>query len=63
MLYVSDIMYYLQVRISMYKNDRPVAWVEFDGLGSDNDNWMSNNRIMKSTFSDIHIQKRFCQVK
>ena len=53
----------VQVRISIYKDGRQVAWTEFDGLGSDNENWIAKDRIIKSSYSDVHIDKTFCQFR
>jgi len=42
-----------QVAFVVYKGGRPVAHVVFNGEGSDNLNWLSKDRIISSSFTDI----------
>lgn len=42
-----------QVRLSVYKNNIEVFYVEFDAKGSDKMNWVDRNRILDSSASDI----------
>ena len=54
---------HVQVRISIYKDGRQVVWTDFDGLESNDENWIAKDRIIESSFSDVHIDKLFCKFK
>nr|KAG5707428.1 hypothetical protein BaRGS_005395 [Batillaria attramentaria] len=41
------------VRLGVYKNGVEVQFAEFNGTGSDYKNWMSNSRLLNSSWADL----------
>ena len=44
---------FFQVRVSMYKSDAEVAWVEFDGANSTKTDFFTPSRVLDSSYNDL----------
>lgn len=44
---------YLQVKIELNTQGKTMAFIEFDGRGSNSLNWFHNNRIIKTSWTDM----------
>ncbi|KAK7477234.1 hypothetical protein BaRGS_00031545, partial [Batillaria attramentaria] len=44
------------VRLSVYEHGREMAYVEFNGRGSNYMNWFSRDRIISSSWTDLRTQ-------
>ncbi|WAR31315.1 YL-like protein [Mya arenaria] len=42
-----------KVKVGLYKNNREVGYIIFNGVGSNYTNWFQSSRIMESTWSDL----------
>lgn len=49
----SDLFFYMQVRISMFKDNQEVAYFVFDAVGADRQSWFSKDRILYSSYTDV----------
>jgi hypothetical protein len=43
-----------QIRVSIYKNGLEKAWVEFNAIGANQNNWFDPSRIIASSYTDIN---------
>ena len=48
-----------QVRYSLYNNGLEVAFIEFNGTGSNIEDWFSNGRILEASWSDLDTSTTF----
>lgn len=43
----------MQIRVSIYKNGQEKAWIEFNSIGANQNNWFDPSRIIASSYTDI----------
>jgi len=53
------------VRYSLYTDGSEVAYVEFNGTGSTNEDWFSVSRILEASWSDLDTSStlNYCSIK
>nr|XP_034338852.1 uncharacterized protein LOC117693035 [Crassostrea gigas] len=42
-----------RIRVSIYKNGQEKAWIEFNSIGANQNNWFDPSRIIASSYTDI----------